>query len=55
MPAFRLIVLATGVFIAAGCNTAPKPHPKVEASPNSTINDLNQPPPVDTNGRINRF
>jgi hypothetical protein len=47
------LLLATLPF--AACNTPSKPHPKVEATPQSTINDLNMPPPVDTNGRINRY
>ncbi len=38
-----------------GCNTTPKPHPKVEPAPTNGINNLNMAPPVDTNGRINRF
>jgi hypothetical protein len=54
----RLLLLLTLLFAAvpfAACNTPSKPHPKVEAAPTTTINDLNLPPPVDTNGRINRY
>jgi hypothetical protein len=49
-----LFVLFVVVPLAA-CNVPSKPHPKVEAAPTTTINDLNMPPPVDTNGRINRY
>jgi hypothetical protein len=50
-----LLALLLSLLPLAGCDSTPKPHPKVEASPQSTINDLNLPPPVDTNGRINRY
>jgi hypothetical protein len=49
------IVFLLSMLPLVACNTPSRPHPKVESGPSSTFNDLNQPPPVDTNGRINRY